>query len=499
MSFCCIRRRTSKKLEEDGFGSIQEVLARPAEDVRGADYWLSVIAFWFLAPVSIPISLMVAVCDGLRVRTYFAALRSVENDRPLRSAPIWWVSLVGQLFQLIFKLGSRLGLFTDDWKAFGGGRFWMFGEAIWSGTYKDCEEITRSEQWRKAAFAGSQAATPEIFPTSRTMIFLSNDASKDSEWAALRGALHTHFLNLEAPEYQRRANSLKDRLTDDWATPAVSDLKDKSCVQRMVSKSIFYMFFGIWLDDSDAKTLCAWRSLAPIFVIPRLGQRMFLNLGVWRLKKLREDTVRIIEKHGLNDVFTQMNNSLPEKYRRQSAAELCDVIMFDVGFAGIGGTSACIETVGQFLHLKVPAELPSDMIDFGNFHSSEQMIAACERNPMAYIKEACRLNPPVTSATQALKEAATIDLAGRSVSLPRGTLNAYAIGLANRDETVFEQPQLFNPERHDLDKALTWNGVMSTSGNDEQIYPRLCPGRFLSQEIALSIVRHVLPGGHDRA
>jgi cytochrome P450 len=475
---------------------MQEILAESAEIVHGADSWLSVIAFWGAAPLSLSIAFMTAVCKGLRVRTGFGALRSVENNRKLYSAPIWWISLVGSLFKLIFMFGSRLGLFSSDWKAFGGGRFWIFGEAIWCGSYKDCEEITRSEQYRKAAFAGSEAPTPEIFPSIRSLIFLSNDSSKDSEWAVLRGVFHKHFLNLEAPEYQRRTNSLKDRLMDDWAMPAVSDLNDKSFVQRIVSKCIFYVFFGVWLDESDAKILCAWRSLAPIFVFPRLGQRILLNLGVCRVRKLREDTVGIIEKYGLTDIFMQMNDSLPEKYRRQSAAELCDVIMFDVGFAGIGGTSACVETVGQFLHLKVPAELPRDMIDFGNFHSSEQMITACERNPMAYIKEACRLNPPVTSATHALKEAGTIDLSGRTFSLPRGTLNAYCIGFANRDETVFEQPQLFNPERHNLDKALTWNGVMSSAGNDEQIYPRLCPGRFLSQEIALSIVRHALAGAH---
>jgi len=193
-----------------------------------------------------------------------------------------------------------------------------------------------------------------------------------------------------------------------------------------------------------------------------------------------------------------MNNNLPETYRRQSAAELCDVIMFDVGFAGIGGTSACIETVGQFLHLKVPAELPSDMIDFGNFHSSEQMIAAFEKNSMAYIKEACRLNPPVTSATQVLKEATTVELAGRTFTLPIGTLNSYAIGLANRDESVFERPKVFNPGRHNLDKALTWNGAMSSTGQDEKIYPRICPGRFLSQDVAETIVTYVLTGSRDQ-
>merc|ERR1712151_778443 len=223
-----------------------------------------------------------------------------------------------------------------------------------------------------------------------------------------------------------------------------------------------------------------------------------LNLGVRQVRKLRKDTVGIIEKYNLTDIFVQMNNGLPKHYQRTSGAKFCDELMFVIGFAGIGGTSACVETVGQFLQLKVPLELPKDMIDFGDFHSSEQMIAAFEKNSMAYIKEACRLNPPVTSASQVLKESVTVDLAGRSFTLPSGTLNSYAIGLANRDETIFERPTLFNPDRHNLDKALTWNGIMSSSGQDEKLYPRICPGRFLSQDVAVTIVRYVLAGGRDQ-
>jgi cytochrome P450 len=300
---------------------------------------------------------------------------------------------------------------------------------------------------------------------------------------------------MEAPEYQRRMDTLKARLTEDHAQPNMNDLDDLGRVQRMVSKCIFYVMFGIWLEDVDAQILSGWRRLAPVFILPRIAQRMLLYLGVRQVKKLREDTVGIIEKYNLTDIFVQMNNGLPQKYRRQSGAKFCDEIMFVIGFAGIGGTSACVETVGQFLQLKVPLELPKDMIDFGDFYSSEQMIAAFEKNPMAYIKEACRLNPPVTSADQALREAATVELAGGSVSLPMGTLNSYAIGLANRDEAVFERPKLFNPERHNLDKALTWNGIMSSSGQDEKLYPRICPGRFLSQDIAMTIVSYVLAGG----
>merc|ERR1712228_1010830 len=164
-------------------------------------------------------------------------------------------------------------------------------------------------------------------------------------------------LNMETAEYKRRMDTLMDRLAEDRAKPDVNDFSDLSWVQRMVSKSIFYVMFGVWVDDADAKILSGWRSLAPVFILPRIAQRMLLRLGVWQVKKLRGSTMDLVEKHGLTDIFVQMNNSLPEKYRRQWPAKLCDEIMFVVGFAGIGGTSACVETVGQFLQLKVPMEL----------------------------------------------------------------------------------------------------------------------------------------------
>jgi len=471
------------------------------EDVGGADSWLSAVAFWSVAPITIPltfgIGLIAAFWRSLWVNISLCALRSVLDGRKLCSAPVWWTYMISQLFQLMSVLGSRLGLFQNNWKDFGKGQYWFFGEGIWCPSYKLCEEITRSNQWRTSAFACSQAPVPELF-ASGTLIFLSNDGGNDSEWAAIRRVIHQYFLNMQTAEYKCRMDTLTDRLVEDRANPDEKDFNDIAWVQRTVSKCIFYVMFGIWLDDADAKLLTGWRTLGGVFILPRIAQRMLLGLGVWQVKKLRESTMRLVEKHGLTDIFVQMNNSLPEEYRRQSPAKLCDEIMFVVGFAGIGGTSACLETVGQFLQLKIPMELPKDMIDFGNFHSRDQMKAAFEKNSIGYIKEACRLNPPVTSATRVLKESVTIDLAGRSFSLPIGTLNSYAIGLANRDETVFEHPMLFNPERHDLDKALTWNGVMSSSDEDEKLYPRICPGRFLSQDIALTIVRYVLAGGRDQ-
>merc|ERR1712151_958388 len=220
-----------------------------------------------------------------------------------------------------------------------------------------------------------------------------------------------------------------------------------------------------------------------------------LNLGVRQVRKLRKDTVGIIEKHGLTDIFVQMNNGLPKHYQRTSGAKFCDELMFVIGFAGIGGTSACVETVGQFLQVKKPSESAKDQIDFGQFKTSEQMIASYREDSDAYIRETCRLDPPVTSATHRIKEAKSVDLAGRTITFPAGTLNQYVLSMANRDEIMFPEPTVFNPEREHLYKALTWNGAFT--GNlvkDEDMYPRICPGRYLSLQVSKAIVNHAISG-----
>jgi len=77
------------------------------------------------------------------------------------------------------------------------------------------------------------------------------------------------------------------------------------------------------------------------------------------------------------------------------------------------------------------------------------------------------------------------------VELSAGTLRQYVISLANRDTGVFQQPELFNPARENLNQALTWNGALGVAG-DESKYPRICPGRYLSLDVATSIFNYAI-------
>merc|ERR1712151_1030288 len=125
--------------------------------------------------------------------------------------------------------------------------------------------------------------------------------------------------------------------------------------------------------------------MAGYFIFPRLFQRFLFNRLSNKVKGLREDTMAIIEKHNLQSKFFEMNAALPTKYQRAPVVKLCDEIMYVIGFAGIGGTGASVETTAAFLQMKKPKE--SYKIDFSKFGSAAAMVEAYKKNPVRYIKE----------------------------------------------------------------------------------------------------------------
>lgn len=259
----------------------------------------------------------------------------------------------------------------------------------------------------------------------------------------------------------------------------------------MVAKCVFYMMFGVWLPNEDAEIMRGWRDNALYFVLPRLVHRFLFNFGIRKVKSLRANSVAVIEKHGLESFIVDINEKLPERYKRTPVVKLCDEMMFAVGFAGIGGTSACCETVGAFLQRKIPEEASAHLINFEKFPTIESMVEAFKNDPLSYIKEACRIDPPVTSATSVSKETRVVTLKGRKYTMPENTFHNYTLSMANRDPTVFANPDVFDPSRTELNMALTWNGAFGTP-DDEKVYPRICPGRYLSLDVALALVGHVV-------
>jgi len=103
-----------------------------------------------------------------------------------------------------------------------------------------------------------------------------------------------------------------------------------------------------------------------------------------------------------------------------------------------------------------------------------------------------RIDAPVTSATCVFKEDTEIDginmsgCCGKPGKLPikAGTMHQYVLSMANRDPSVFDNPNAFDPARPNLDKMLGWNGAL----DDPSKYPRICPG----QELSVAVIQTVI-------
>jgi len=478
-----------------GWGSIEDVLKEPPQNIAPDEGWCSVLGMWLTLPLSLIQAIFASLCGCIYRQWTFSACcctiyDSVMKGRPCYMACLWWRYAFAGLVTLIRLARSRLALFMWNRDACGGGEYFWQGEGIWATSHRLCDEIMRSQQRRGEDFACIRACVPDLF-ASNLLIFLPTGGS-DSEWACIRAALHTTLLDREGRSYQERLEQLPKRLAESWPTPKSEDLSDKAMLQRAVCRSIFFMVFGVWIDDDEAETLRGWRTLAPFFVLPRLVQRFAFNYGIKKVKDLRKKTVGIVQRHNLQDVFVGMNARLPSQYRRDPIVKLCDQIMYVLGFAGIGGTSACVESTCQFLQLRT-GEVPKDKVDFSKYSSTEDMLQAYRADPFAFMKEVCRLDPPVTSATSVVKDDMEVEMGNTGVRLniPKGFLRQYVLSLANRDEAVFENPPLFDPTRSDLDKALTWNGQFDKG---EGAYPRLCPGRYLSLQVAQAVVDRALVG-----
>mmetsp|Transcript_47053 Transcript_47053/g.132356 ORF Transcript_47053/g.132356 Transcript_47053/m.132356 type:complete len:494 (-) Transcript_47053:112-1593(-) len=486
-------------MADSKWGSIEAVVNGDLIGVPADASYISVILMWLLLLLNLiqgllgglikPVFVFFSIGSAHLCCTtkYGSAIGSVLAGRPCLMAWTWWRYVLCALVALVANGKSRLALFMWEWEAFGKGSWWWHGEGVWCWSYADCQRILKADQVRKVAFGAIKACVPDLYPKN-LLIFLPSGAG--TQWASIRSLVHELFLDNGTETYAARMAELPQKLSGDWASPKLEHLSDFVRVQTSVSKCLFFMLFGKWVTDDEATMLTGWRTNAKFWILPRMVHRFLFNIGIGKVKALRVKTIRLIEKYNLQEVFVGMNDRLPAEYRRADVVELCDEVMFAIGFAGIGGTCAAVESVGAFLQCKIPAESAAKHIKWGDYGTSAKMVAKYRANPETYIRETLRMDPPVTSATNVLKEPTTVKLNGRDFDMPAGMLNQYVHSMANRDESVFPDPDTFNPDRGNLNEALTWNGAFGAS--DEASYPRICPGRYLSMDLTRTIVGHVL-------
>eukprot|EP00325_Prymnesiales_sp_UTEX-LB-985_P005450 CAMPEP_0174704850 /NCGR_PEP_ID=MMETSP1094-20130205/8284_1 /TAXON_ID=156173 /ORGANISM="Chrysochromulina brevifilum, Strain UTEX LB 985" /LENGTH=351 /DNA_ID=CAMNT_0015902941 /DNA_START=542 /DNA_END=1597 /DNA_ORIENTATION=- len=337
-----------------------------------------------------------------------------------------------------------------------------------------------SDQKRSMAFGAVPAAVPEVFPAGN-LLFLDGEEHK-----VVRGVLMKSLTNEE--NWGARVKDLPSVLAPFLPKPC--NLKtlgaDKNISDKLVAAGVWFLIFGVKLTDEQVTKVAQWGAggLAGYFVFPRFIHRVAFGLLMSKIKQLRIDMIDIVKAHGLESKFEMLNGSLGQ-YKRASALELCDEFMYAVNFAGVGGSQHGTWAVLRFMQ-RLAVDVPTADIVW----PKGDMVAMFKANPDAFIKEAVRLDAPVTSACCVFKEDATIPF---DVSCCSGTqehrvhanqLRQYVLSIANRDPAEFDNPNHFNPARPNINNMLGWNGAIS----NPTCYPRFCPGHWMSVALMKSIV-----------
>ncbi|CAF1436727.1 unnamed protein product [Adineta ricciae] len=145
-----------------------------------------------------------------------------------------------------------------------------------------------------------------------------------------------------------------------------------------------------------------------------------------------------------------------------------------------------------------PAKLAVTVID-RLWADKEKNVRLFKKNPHNFIKECARLDKVVPTvnvlATDEIAAEIGNSFQSQDIKIPENTPIHCSLVNANRDETVFQNPDEFLPDRPDLNKIIVWNGVEEDVTNpDKSKRPiRYCPGHDLAIDVTQFVAERFLP------
>jgi len=457
-------------------------LFTPPEGVTADASWLSVMLFYiFLFPLNLIMIVIGGFSDGVYRCFANGGFTSHKCGRPLCLAFWWWWYQPAGAIRLIRCGSSRFAFFNMSQKLFGGGDFWWHGEGVWSWRYDKVLATMKSDQKRTRAFGAVRVACPEVFPT-RLLLFESG-----SSWAAVRAGIQKHMTNPSV--WAGRRSGLQAAIAAHAPSEMSAATLTKADCDKMAAAGVWWLVFGKTLSDEQVVTIAAWGASggAGSFIFPRLIQRIAFNALARKTQDLRLASLDIFKQQGLQPLAETINSELPAEYQVDELMYLAEVLIFSACFAGVGGTQHGTWATAQFLVGKT-VDVPQESVAFPDAAS---LVAAYKRDPAAFIKEAVRLDAPVTSATCAFEEETEVPLKlscccgdVKPTSIPKDTLHQYVLSMANRDEAKWgPTANTFDPSRADLEDMVGWNGPLS----DRASAPRFCPGHDISMEVIAAV------------
>jgi len=286
------------------------------------------------------------------------------------------------------------------------------------------------------------------------------------------------------PEWKRRRQLLwdglpalhqQDSVPAAIAPPGVSprDGHSDQAIMRVLGVTLFQWLFGVDVSNEIELILEYDKLFAPAVFGGFTGG----VVGGKRLAEIRDIIEHKVARGEVGREFLALAESrgMPGQTRLQDA-------IWVVLFAGFGGTSnLAIQTIKHILAnpgLNVPL---------------------LRKDVEAFMLEAARLYPPVGGMNPIeLREPLELKLpAGKTVVAPVGTWGLTITSGANRDPTIFEDPETFRPGRKNAERLLTWNAELGDIRAGKAV--RGCPGTHLSLRLATSVVSYFVDGAESAA
>eukprot|EP00928_Gymnodinium_smaydae_P073621 TRINITY_DN5679_c1_g3_i2.p1 TRINITY_DN5679_c1_g3~~TRINITY_DN5679_c1_g3_i2.p1 ORF type:complete len:496 (-),score=95.37 TRINITY_DN5679_c1_g3_i2:76-1452(-) len=249
----------------------------------------------------------------------------------------------------------------------------------------------------------------------------------------------------------------------------------KRIVFDVVGLNIFKNLFDVDISED----LAGHFEYDSIFAPGVLGMPVTKGSGA-RLSEIRTSILKKVAASARGKEFVALAQS-----RDMDGSKRLDEMVWIAMFAGYGGTSnLAFETIKHVL--KKPAEYA----------------ALFRKDPEAFMLEAARLYPPVggMNPMKVTKAAKYSFQNGRpDMEVKPGDLGVIFTSNANRDPTIFKDPEEFRPGRENADRLLSWNAEIRDFSTCDSVAgcpaaPRGCPGTFLSLRIATKTVAYFVGG-----
>eukprot|EP00978_Attheya_sp_CCMP212_P030517 scaffold112462_cov46-Attheya_sp.AAC.2 len=324
---------------------------------------------------------------------------------------------------------------------------------------------------KRGIFLGRARMVASRLP-EKMLLFLSDPGAtnpKDETHQTLHDFLWDSFIppameRTAQPVFQAYVDELISDLQKNGLPPSKNDARN--AVEPFIVKYMMHALFDVELTEAqlkDIRTLFFSANPMRDYIAAAVKPLRLSSCCSPFITRTYEMTLDLVENSpALADYEPSEANVFVGK------REYADIIMTIAGIAAFGGTAnQCVNILTE-----IPDEYP---IDVDN--KVEVFKAALE---------ATRRRSPVNNVNVIMQEATEIDINGRKVEFPVGTVVAACICLASLDEKVFPNPDTFNPKRENLESAnLNFN---MTGFNTTENGRRNCPGRNIAMKVACDVL-----------